>query len=142
MEYNKGFKSTLVLICSCLLCILVASCNGGKNSGNLLNDAMEEINKEDNGYDNFQAYNNSAYFAITYKLENTPENKAKILWLANHEDLGDKFRTEMLKNLKDGDILARLVKEKKALVLAVQADEIEYHVVFTPEEIASKVLKK
>lgn len=132
----------LGILCLCLLGIFTDSCKEQYSSDTILNDTMEEVNKKGTGYDEFLVSNTSNYFAVICQLEDTPENKAKILWLANHDELGKKFRAHMLENLKEGHILARVVKENKALVLAVQADEIEYHVVINPEEIVSKVFKK
>lgn len=134
-------KFAPILICPFLVSFLFCSCKEKRNPETLLVDTMEEVNKAGNGYDDFKIYNNDSYYAIVYQLKNTPENKAKILWLGNHENLGNKFRTELLKRLKKGDILETIVKEKKALVLAVSADEIEYHAVFSSEEIAEEVFK-
>lgn len=135
-------KFALIVLCPFLCALLFCACDEKRNPETLLIDTMEEVNKTGNGYDDFKIYNTNSYYAILYQLENTPENKAKILWLGAHEELGDKFRADMLENLEQGDILARVVKEKKSLVLAVATDEIEYRVVLKPEEIAEKIFKK
>lgn len=140
---KRTIFSELAPIMLCLLLFsLLYACTEKRTPETLLADTMEEVNKTGNGYDDFKIYHNASYYAIIYQLENTPENKAKLLWLGNHEELGDKFRAEIIKNLKQGEILARVVKEKKALVLAVGTDDIEYHAVLTPEEIAEKIFKK
>lgn len=136
------FKFASVVLYPFLFALLFCACEEKQNPETMLTDTMEEVNKTGNGYEDFNIYNTNSYYAIVYQLENTPENKAKILWLGNHEELGDKFRAEILKNLKQGDILARVVKEKKSLVLAVATDDIEYHAVLKPEEIIEKIFKK
>ena len=131
------------IVAGLLLTGLVAvSCAEKQNPADLLDATMEEINKKDGGYQDYDVINHPDYFGIIYNLEATPENKAKILWLGNNQDLREKFRNEILNNLKKGDILARVVKERKSLILAVLADEIEYHVVLTPEEITREIFKK
>lgn len=140
---KRTIFSELAPIMLCLLLFsLLSACEEKRSPETLLADTMEEVNKTGNGYDDFKIYHNNSYYAIIYQLKNTPENKAKLLWLGNHEELGDKFRAEIIKNLEQGEILARVVKEKKDLVLAVGTDDIEYHTVFTPEEIAEKIFKK
>ncbi len=130
------------LICAAVICFFAVSCSEKHNPETLLHDTMTEINSKDSGYDDFKVYSSPTYYAIFYQLQNTPENKAKILWLANHEDLGQKFRGELLKRLKEGDILARVVKEGKSLILGVAADQIEYRVVVPPAEIIKTVFKQ
>lgn len=125
-----------------LFCLFAVSCSESHNPETLLSDTMKEINSKDSGYANFQVYNTSAYYAIVYQLDDTPENKAKILWLGSHEELGDKFRKEILKDLQEGEILARVVKEGKALIVGVATGDIEYRVVFPPAEITRTVFKK
>lgn len=120
----------------------MVSCSKQQNTETMLYDTMVEINSNNSGFDKFKIYSAPEYYAIFYQLENTPENKAKILWLGNNEELGSKFRNELLSKLKEGEILARVVKEKKSLVLGVVADQIEYRVVIPPAEIVNTVFKK
>lgn len=122
--------------------LLTSACSDTKNHETLLNDTLTEINKKDGGYDDYTIYNTPSYFAVVYNVENTPENKARILWMANHEEIGEKFRNQALHNLKRGDILARVVKENKSLILAVATDEIEYRVSFKPEEIVDRIFNE
>lgn len=135
-------KKWLILIGLAVCCLLPSSCEKSGNPETLLKETMDKVNSSDSEYKDFTVYNNTSYYAIKYSLKNTPENKAKILWLANHEELADRFRSEMLNKLKAGDILKRVVKEKKDLVLAVGADEIEYYVVIDQEEIKKNVFKR
>ncbi|MDE6395792.1 MAG: hypothetical protein K2K84_00805 [Muribaculaceae bacterium] len=140
---NLFCKKIIVALFSFTLIILFAtSCKEEPNPESLLTETMKEINGKDNGYDDFEVIHNDSFFCILHKLESTDENKAKILWLGNDENLGKKFRTEIIDRLKEGNILKRVVKERKTLILGVYTDDIEYHVVIPPAELIHSVLKK
>lgn len=142
MTVNRLHMKFLPAILVFTIGIIATSCTGGRNSDTLLNDSMKEINGKDSPYKNFRVYNTDTYYALEYRTENTPANQAKIVWLGNHEELEKEFHRKILAELQEGEILARVVKEKKALVFGVSAGETEYHAVIPPAEIVETVFKK
>ncbi len=141
MSSNKLYRIFSRLLCVIGISLAAISCSKQHSPETLLNDTMVEINGKDSGFDKFRIYNRPGYYAIFYQLDNTPENKAKILWLGSNEKLGNKFRSQLLGKLKEGEILARVVKEEKSLVLGVFVDNMEYRVVIPPAEIVNRVFK-
>lgn len=141
-RYGIILKNSSFALIFCAIIFALASCGDNVHPANLLDTTAQEITGTGkNKNEKFKAYNTDYYFVVIHNLEPTPQNKAKILWIGNDKELSVQFRKKVLKNLKKGDILARVVKEKKGLAVAVSAGDIEFHVYFPPEEIAAKVFK-
>lgn len=125
-----------------LTCLAFTSCDNMESSKNILNDFAQQVNNSKDNSNKFKVFNTSKYFAICYYVENTPENKARLLLLGNLQDLTSKFKENVLKNLDKGDALTQIVKEKKGLAYAICCGDLEYHVYFPPEELYSKFYKQ
>ncbi len=138
---KRSFYLALALISllSAAGCFLT-SCKDSGDPETLLERTKAEINGEGDDSE-FTAFNEDGFFAVCYNLEATPENKAKVLWIGNNEQLTQNFHSKVLKELKKNNILDRIIKEEKSLVMAVKAGEIVFQVSYSPEELASKLNK-
>ena len=136
----KSCRISIILFV--LSCMIFTSCNNVQSSEDILDDFVQQVNNSKDNRNKYKAFNTPQYFAICSYIQNTPENKAKLLLLCNVQDLISQFKENVLKNLDKGDALTQIVKEKKGLAYAIYCGELEYHVYFPPEELYSKFYKQ
>ena len=75
------------------------------------------------------------------KLAASPLNKARIKVLNADQDAKRVFEETLVKSMNEGDMLARLVKEKRSLAFQVEVGEDGFYVIFTPKQIRDIVFK-
>lgn len=128
---KRGFLQAAAL--SIFITGLLTSCAQTPGE-DIINDFISEVNShtDSNGvtaglFDN--------YIVLTLKIKDTPENRAKILIMHNDRDAQDTFRRTIEKTLTEGDVLARIVKERKQLLFQVSAGDFAYYITYTPQQI-------
>ena len=104
-------------------------------------ECLKESAKDITNEKRFEAINSTDFFAVIYYIEDSPENKAKLIWIGSDEDISSQFKRKILKQLEKSAIMSSILKEKKGLAFAVRSGETEYHVYFPPEELYKKVYK-
>lgn len=122
--------------------MLVTSCSGPKTD-NHLQEFADYINKssKDSGL-SVGFYEELNAMAVTYTVDNTPANNAKIALIGEDGELTKIFHNKAKEYLEESDILAAVVKNKMNFVYIVTTGDQSFELWFTPQEVREIAFKK